>query len=148
MRAIAAEKRTMRKLTILLAVAALAATSTGCVGRCKNWFHKGSPCGTMVTSPAMLSAPVAMGAPFAGPVMQPNMCCEQQQPMCVPCDPCMQYDPCGGATGVSSGYFGSYLPAASDCGCANGGATMESGTMIPSAAAPAGSVPMYPSPGT
>lgn len=139
----------MRKLTILLAVATLATTSTGCIGRCKNWFHKGSPCGTMVTSPAMLSAPVAMGAPFAGPMMQPNMCCEQQ-PACVPCDPCMQYDPCGGATGVSSGYFGGYLPAASDCGCdsGNSGVTMSPGMAMPSGTmSPAGSMPSYPVPG-
>jgi hypothetical protein len=112
----------MRKLTILLAAAALVAPSTGCIGRCKSFFSKGSPCGTVMTTPAVLSAPMAMGAPFAGPVMQPNMCCEQA-PMCVPCDPCMQYDPCAN-TGMSNGYFGNYMP--SDCGCAggSGGATM------------------------
>ena len=126
----------MRKLTILLAAAALAATSTGCVGRCKNWFHKGSPCGTVMTTPAMLSGPVAMGAPFAGPVMQPNMCCEQA-PVC--CDPCMQYDPCA-TTGVTGGYFGGYMPQSSDCGCAPGGMTMGA----PATMAPAGT--MFPSP--
>jgi hypothetical protein len=126
----------MRKLTILLGVAVLAASSTGCCGRCRNWFHKGSPCGT-VMSPAMLSAPVAMGAPLAGPVMQPNMCCEQAQPvMCVPCDPCMQYDPCSTGVGVSTGYFGNYMGGA-DCGC-EGGAV--GGTMIPQAVAPSGTI--------
>ena len=65
--------------------------------------------------------------------------------MCVPCDPCMQYDPCGN-TGVSSGYFGSYLPAASDCGCSGGGAA----TMVPSTVMPGtiqgGGIPTYPAP--
>jgi hypothetical protein len=112
----------MRKLTILLAAAALVAPSTGCIGRCKSFFSKGSPCGTVMTTPAVLSAPMAMGAPFAGPVMQPNMCCEQA-PMCVPCDPCMQYDPCA-TTGVTSGYFGNYMQSGSDCGCAGGGAQL------------------------
>ncbi|HYO24139.1 MAG TPA: hypothetical protein VEQ85_04245 [Lacipirellulaceae bacterium] len=117
----------MRKLTFLLAVAALAASNTGCVGRCRNWFHKGSPCGTVMSTPAVLSAPIAMGAPMAGPVMQPNMCCEAA-PVCV--DPCMQYDPC--ATGGSTGaYFGGYMPGGADCGCA-GGAPMGSATMAPS----------------
>lgn len=115
----------MRKLTILLGVAVLAASSTGCCGRCRNWFHKGSPCGT-VMSPAMLSAPVAMGAPLAGPVMQPNMCCEQTPVMCVPCDPC---DPCAtGGMGVTTGYFGNYM-GGSDCGCEGGasaGAVIQS----------------------
>ena len=124
----------MRKLTIVLAAAALAASSTGCVGRCKNWFHKGSPCGTVMTTPAMLSAPVAMGAPFAGPVMQPNMCCEQA-PVC--CDPCMQYDPCA-TTGMTTGnYFGGYMPQGADCGCAQGGMTMSAPTMSGGYIAPA-----------
>jgi hypothetical protein len=107
----------MRKLTILLAVAALAASSAGC-GRCRNWFHKGSPCGTMMSSPAVLSAPLAMGA--------------VSQPMCV--DPCMQYDPC--ATGMVGTQFSGYLPAG-DCNCDPGaGATIIQG---PSPAAlPAG----------
>lgn len=128
----------MRKLTIILGVAALAATSSGCCGRCRNFFHKGSPCGTTMTTPALLSAPMAMGAPLAGPVMQPNQCCEQPpQVMCVPCDPCMQYDPCASGQAVSSGYFGGYLPqsAAADCGCENGSvstvpATLPSGATI------------------
>ncbi len=121
----------MRKLTILLAAAALAASSTGCCGRCKSWFTKGSPCGTVMT-PAMLSAPVAMGAPLAGPVMQPNVCCEQQAPvMCVPCDPCMQYDPCATSTGVSSGYFGGYMQNAANCDCDASGVPIVSGTIPP-----------------
>jgi hypothetical protein len=122
----------MRKLTILLAAAALVAPSTGCIGRCKSFFSKGSPCGTVMTTPAVLSGPVAMGAPFAGPVMQPNMCCEQA-PMCVPCDPCMQYDPCA-TTGATSGYFGNYMPA-SDCGCAGGA------QLIPQSAPVGGIIP-------
>jgi hypothetical protein len=135
----------MRKLTIILGVAALAATSSGCCGRCRNFFHKGSPCGTTMTTPALLSAPLAMGAPLAGPVMQPNQCCEQApQVMCVPCDPCMQYDPCANGQAVSSGYFGGFLPqsASSDCGCENGGVstvptTLPAGaTIVPSPTAP------------
>jgi hypothetical protein len=133
----------MRKLTILLAVAALAASSTGCVGRCRNWFHKGSPCGTLMT-PTAMSAPLTIGAPMAGPIMQqqPAICVEQS-PMCVPCDPCMQYDPCASATGVSTGYFGGYLQSAANCDCDPSGATI-----VPSAA-PAGAIPNYvPPPGT
>jgi hypothetical protein len=127
----------MRKLTFLLVVAALAASSTGCVGRCRNWFHKGSPCGTLLSPPAMLSAPMAMTAPVTGPVMQPNICVEQQ-PICVPCDPCLQYDPCA-TTGVSAGYFGGYLPSSANCNCDPSGATI-----VP---APAGTTPL-PGPAT
>jgi hypothetical protein len=116
----------MRKLTILLAVAALAASSAGC-GRCRNLFHKGSPCGTTVTSPAMLTAPLAMGA--------------VSQPMCV--DPCMQYDPC--ATGATGTYFGGYMPSGADCNCdpAAGGAIQVVPT--PQSVMPGGQG--YPAPG-
>jgi hypothetical protein len=132
----------MRKLTILLAVAALATSSSGCCvcGRVRNWFHKGSPCGTTTVAPAVLGAPLAMGtplqqpymaAPMAAPMMAaPPVCCEQA-PMCVqpcaqPCDPC---DPCGGA---SMGY------APSDgCGCGGAPATM---TVSPGVPIPAGTV--------
>jgi hypothetical protein len=108
----------MRKLTILLALATLVGASAGCTSRCRNLLHKGSPCGTLFSPPA-LSAPMAMSAPMAQPM------CIQQAPMCVPCDPCMQYDPCGGTT-VGSGYFGGYMPSG-DCGC-EGGAT--TGTIV------------------
>ena len=40
----------MRKLTILLAVAALT-TTVGC-GRCRSLFSKGSPCGTAIAAHA------------------------------------------------------------------------------------------------
>lgn len=122
----------MRKLTILLAVAALAASSTGCCGRLRNLFHKGSPCGT-VMAPAMIGAPVAMSSPvMTTPCMQAPACC-------VPCDPCA--DPC--SQGVSTGYFGSYVDGGSSCGCAGGGET----TFVPSASAPAAAIPTYPGPG-
>jgi hypothetical protein len=132
----------MRKLTILLAVASLAASTSGCCvcGRIRNLFHKGSPCGTTTVAPAVLGAPLAMGTPIQQPVMAapmaapmmaaPPVCCEQA-PMCVqPCDPC---DPCGG---VATGY----APAAEGCGC-GGAATMvtpgmqvqvPAGTVVPS----------------
>ncbi len=116
----------MRKLTIVLAVAALASTA-GC-SRCRNLSHKGSPCGTLMSAPAVLSAPVAM----SGPVMQPNMC--------VPCDPCMQYDPCA-TTGVSTGYFGGYMPN-TDCACDANGATVVG----PATSLPASGSIGYPAP--
>jgi hypothetical protein len=100
-------------------------------------FHKGSPCGTLMSSPAVLSGPISMGAPMAQPM------CIQQAPVCMPCDPC---DPCGG-TSVSTGYFGGYMPATSDCGCDAGsaGAVISSGSSLPAGGTyipgPAGATP-------
>ncbi len=127
----------MRKLSILLAVAALAASTAGCCGRCRNFFHKGNPCGTVMT-PAVLSAPMAMSAP---PMMAaPNMCAEAQ-PACVPCCPqqCVPCcpDPC--ATGMTTGYLGAD-------GCCDGstmGTYVPGG--VPTVAAPATLQP-YPGP--
>jgi hypothetical protein len=118
----------MRKLTILLGLAALAASTTGCCGRCTSWFKKGSPCGTVMT-------PTVLGAPMAGPVLQPSLCCEQPQccpqaqpVMCMPCDPCVPCDPCAPGAGMSTGYFGSYLGNA-DCACEDGAIQTVPGTM-------------------
>jgi hypothetical protein len=137
----AAEKRTMRKLTIVLAITLATATSAGCIGRCRNWFHKGSPCGTAV-APAVLSGPIAMGAPLAPTVQAPQVYCEPSPAVCVPCDPCMQYDPCattGAGAGLSTGYLGGYLQSAANCDCANGGiVTAPAGTLPPSGAADPG----------
>lgn len=126
----AAEKRIMRKLTVLLAVTVFAASSTGCCcGRIRNWFHKGSPCGTTMT-PAVLGAPLAMGTPMTYPVSAPmapmaapTMCVQAAQPCCVPCDPCCNpCDPC--ATGqVTSGYWGGNMTSGGEC-CNNGGGMM------------------------
>lgn len=140
----------MRKLTILLACAVLASASTGCVGRCKNWFAKGSPCGTLLSPPATLSAPIAMTPPMmTSPVMAPMMqqqapICIQQAPMCIPaCDPCMQYDPCA-TTGVSSGYFGGYVSGA-DCNCAgSAGTVIGGGTLTPTTVDANGNPLPYP----
>jgi hypothetical protein len=137
----------MRKLTILLACAVLASASTGCVGRCKNWFAKGSPCGTLMSAPpAMLSAPVAMGAPMMAPMVQQQQpICIQQAPMCMPaCDPCMQYDPCA-TTGVSSGYFGGYVSGA-DCNCAGSAGTVISGGTLAPTTVDANGNPITPYP--
>ena len=115
----------MRKLTILLAVAALT-TTVGC-GRCRSLFTKGSPCGTAMAAPAILSAPLAMGAPMAQPAMCP--------PMCVPCDPCLQYDPCA-TQGVTTGYLGNYL-SSPDCNCDQGaGAIITTPGMLNAVPAP------------
>jgi hypothetical protein len=133
----------MRKLTIFLSLAALLAATNGCCccGRIRNWFHKGSPCGTTTVAPAVLGAPLAMGTPMQQPIMAapmaapmmaapmmaaPGVCCEQA-PVCVQaCDPC---DPCGGmATG--------FAPAVEGCGC-GGGATM---TVAPTVQVPQGTV--------
>jgi len=88
----------MRKLTILLAAAAVAASSVGCCGRCRNWFYKGSPCGTAMAAPVM-TTPVAMTAPapapvIAAPVAAPMVApmaqqiCVPAQPVCVPAHIC------------------------------------------------------------
>jgi len=136
----------MRKLTILLAVAALSASTVGCCSRCRNFFHKANPCGTTMT-PAVLSAPVAMSAPpmMAQPVMAqpmmaaPNVCVEAQ-PQCVPCcpQPCVPCcpDPC--AQGMVVGYGGGD-------GCCDG-STM--GGFVPQGAVqmPAGGIQTFPSP--
>jgi hypothetical protein len=143
----------MRKLTILAALAAVTLSSgcTRCCGRCRNWFAKGSPCGTTTVAPAMLGAPLAMGTPIAQPVMaqpmmsQPMMSapmCVEQAPMCmpcVPCDPCA--DPCAGA--MNMGYMGGYTSGGMCCEStgdvmtvAPGTVTLPPGTTMP----PAGTV--------
>lgn len=140
----------MRKLAILLALAGLTATSSGCagcLGRCRNFFHKGSPCGTSV-APAVLGAPLAMGTPISQPapmMTAPLMAAPMAQPMvmsqgvccdpCVPCDPCA--DPCGS---VTMGYGSS---------CCDGGAPVEmsvpaGSTYLPTAPATPGAVVPQP----
>ena len=131
----------MRKLTILLALAATAASSGCCncgIGRCRNWFSKGSPCGTTV-APAVLGAPLAMGTPLATPVSVPYMqpqyaqpmmsapVCVDQAPMCPPCpDQC--YDPCASGA-MTMGYMGGYTSEAPCCDGSSGmPATMQPGT--------------------
>ncbi|MBA3482808.1 MAG: hypothetical protein H0T51_13435 [Pirellulales bacterium] len=142
----------MRKLTIVLSLAAVAASSGCCncgIGRCRNLFHKGSPCGTTV-APAVLGAPLAMGTPMAAPVAVPYSqpmvsapmmsapMCVEQAPMCVPCpqqcvDPCA--DPCASGA-VSMGYMGGYTSEGYTSGdaCCDGSAgmsmPMESGAVI------------------
>jgi hypothetical protein len=130
----------MRKLTILLAVTMFAASSAGCCcGRIRNWFHKGSPCGTSV-APAVLGAPLAMGtpmaapmtypvaAPMAAPMSAPAMCIQQAQPCCVPCDPCcVPCDPCGSGQ-MTMGYHGGY--GGGDCNCVGGGMMMQGEQVI------------------
>jgi hypothetical protein len=125
----------MRKLVILLAAAALAAPNAGCCGKLRNWFHKGSPCGTAL-SPVALGAPLAMSSPvMTSPVMTSAPC---QPACCVPCDPCA--DPC--ATSVSTGYFGGYM-SGGDCGCSDGSGSIVPGTST----APTSGTVIYPQPG-
>lgn len=155
----------MRKLTILLALAAITASSgcsnCCCLGRVRNWFHKGSPCGTAV-APAVLGAPLAMGTPlaqpvsapvqpmFASPTMAPQMYVEQPAMCypCPPCDPCANpcvdpcADPCSGA--VSMGYMGGYTSEAACCG---DGTTMAPATMAPMTSDPMSGVPIQATPG-
>ncbi|HEX6962866.1 MAG TPA: hypothetical protein VF175_13435 [Lacipirellula sp.] len=154
----------MRKLTILLALAAITASSgcsnCCCLGRVRNWFHKGSPCGTTV-APAVLGAPLAMGTPlaqpvsapaqpiFASPTMAPQMYVEQPAMCypCPPCDPCANpcvdpcADPCSGA--VSMGYMGGY---ASDAACCGDASTMSGAVITPAPTAPVGSESFQASP--
>ena len=136
----------MRKLTILMALASALAASSGCsscIGRCRNLFHKGSPCGTAMAAPAVLGAPLAMGTPTAQPVMGAPMMgapmmgapmmagpmCVPQAPMCMPVDPCMDQcaDPCADpcANGMMTmGYGGGYATGGESCDCAGGSPTM------------------------
>jgi hypothetical protein len=123
----AAEKRIMRKFTVLLAVAVLAASSTGCCcGKIRNWFHKGSPCGTSV-APAVLGAPLAMGTPMTFPTsapMAPAMCVQAQPQCCVPCNPCCDpCDPCASGQ-MTTGYLGGFT-SGGDCNCSGGGMMMS-----------------------
>ena len=147
----------MRKLTILMALATTLAASSGCsscIGRCRNLFHKGSPCGTAMASPAVLGAPLAMGTPMAQPMMGAPMMagpmCVPQAPMCMPVDPCMDQcadpcaDPCANGM-VTMGYGGGgYATGGESCNCAGG----SSPTMMvdPSTAVPGTTTPM-PMPG-
>jgi hypothetical protein len=136
----------MRQLMILLALAALTLTNSGCTrcfGRCRNLFHKGSPCGTAV-APAVLGAPLAMGTPFSMPVAAPMAApmmsapmCVEQAPVCMPCDPCA--DPCSG--GMSMGYLGGFT---SDGACCESTGAIPM-TVAPTTAAPTGQI--LPSPG-
>jgi hypothetical protein len=140
----------MRKLTILLAAAALAASSVGCCGRCRNLFYKGSPCGTAMASPTVITTPVAMAAPQPAPMMAapmmaapmmaaPQTVCVPNQPACIPCcppcEPCMPCcpcDPCGGGTmGYSGGYMQGYMQGGEPCCDGSAVETMVPGTMAP-----------------
>ena len=112
----------MRKTLILLALAMLTISSTGCCkGRLRNLFRRGAPCGgTRLAAPAMLGGAIPLGLPAGlrqpvipqGVVAQPGVCCEQSAPMCEPCPtecvPCDQ-----GYIGGDSGYIGE----GGDCGC-------------------------------
>ena len=121
----------MRKLTILLGLAVVIGSNTGCCcGKIRNWFHKGSPCGTSM-APAVLGAPLAMGTPMSMPMTMPvmsspQMCVEAAPQCCVPCDPC--YDPCGSGQ-MTTGYLGGHMSGGADCDCDSG-----QGTYIPNGA--------------
>jgi len=110
----------MRKLLILLILAVITTANLGCCARFRNWLHRGAPCGTRTQAPAMMGAPIPLGAPFASQqaapapqqqqvvVPQPAVqCCPQPCPQpCVPCDPCPDpCSPCG--SGWYSGYYNS-----------------------------------------
>jgi len=123
----------MRKMLILLALAMLTVSSTGC-SRCRGLFRRGSPCGgTRLAAPPMLGGAIPLGAPVGlrqavpqGIITQPAapMICEPCPTDCVPCD---------------SGYIGgetSYIDGTSgDCGCQSStgeyiGGYIEGGTPI------------------
>ena len=128
----------MRKLTILMALATTVAASSGCsscIGRCRNLFHKGSPCGTAMTAPTVLGAPLAMGTPMMSPVSAPMMAgpmCVPQAPMCMPVDQCMDpcADPCANGM-VTMGYGGDGGYASPEgCNCAGGSPTIMSAPAV------------------
>ncbi len=130
----------MRKFLVLMAGAVLVASSTGCgcCGKLRNWFHKGSPCGTRV-APAVLGAPLTMAAPPM--MMSAPVQCVESAPMCMPCDPCA--DPC--ASGYTTGYMGysdgvsmGAPVGCSSCGGDVGGIPVVEGqTYVPSSPTPA-----------
>lgn len=119
----------MRNLLILLALAVLATSSTGC-SRCRGLLRRGAPCGgTAFAAAPMLGGAIPLGNPVGvrpapqivqpAPMMiaQPNCGCQQGcvcQPSCecqqapVCCEPCpTECVPC------DSGYVGG------SCGCEN-----------------------------
>jgi len=118
----------MRKMLILLALALLMASSTGC-SSCRKLFRRGSPCGgTRLAAPAMLGRAIPLGNPVAlqqaapqGMITQPSapMCCEPCPTECVPCD--------SGYMGGATGYPGD------DCGCQTGTGEYFSGYVEESA---------------
>lgn len=127
----------MRKMLILLALAVVAASTSGCSRTCRNLFRRGSPCGgTAIAAPAMLGSAIPLGNPvrvqpapqIVPQIVQPTIiaqphcgcqqgapvCCEPCPTQCVPCEqPCQTCDPCNncGEIGGDSGYIGG------DCGC-------------------------------
>jgi len=108
-------------MLILLALAILTVSYTGC-SRCRNLFRRGSPCGgTALAAPAMLGGAIPLGNPVGlqqapqimpqGIISQPAapMYCEPCPTECVPCD--------SGYFGGGSGYYGG---TSGDCGCQTG----------------------------
>ncbi len=133
----------MRKMLILLALAILTVSSTGC-SRCRGLFRRGSPCGgTRLAAPPMLGGAIPLGNPVAlqqapqivpqGILSQP--CCEQAAPMC--CEPCPT-ECAPGDSGYSSGdcgcqgnqgeYFGGYVEGSAPPGYEGG--VIPEGTVI------------------
>lgn len=103
------EYTTMRKFLILMALAILTVSATGC-SRCRSLFRRGAPCGgTALAAPSMLGGAIPLSGPLrmqqAVPqgivTTQPECCCEQSVPLCDPCQ---------------SGYMGSGY-GGDDCGC-------------------------------
>ncbi len=112
----------MRKILILLALAMLAVSTTGCCrGRLRNLFRRGAPCGgTRLAAPAMLGGAVPLGIPAGlqqaipqGVITQPGNCCEQSGPAC--CEPCpTDCNPCDSGYMGNGGYLGD---SGGDCAC-------------------------------
>jgi hypothetical protein len=117
----------MRKLLVVLALAALAVSSSGCCGRIRNLFHRGAPCGTRAVGPGVLGAPITLGQPLAGRVIGgapccPDACCPDD---CgVPCDAACGCECSDCYNGASSGWSSSgyYVGESSGCSsCGDGG---------------------------
>ena len=140
-----------RRVLIVLTLAVVTVTTSGCCARFRNWLHRGSRCGTTTVAPAMMGSPVALGTPYvtpqpapamqtpamAAPTMVPQMmtpqCVPQCMPQCIPvcpqtCNPCpnmcyggMMEVPCEGGT-----YFGGYTEEGSTSAAPT--STYEQGT--------------------
>lgn len=116
----------MRKITILLAVAIVAAQSVGCgcCNRLRDWLCRGAYCGApaqayVAPAPCAVPAPVAYGAPLAATCPT----CPQQ---CYPME--TSFEPsCG---------YGAGMPMYADGGWAPSGTAAPGGVIVDPAPAP------------
>ena len=121
----------MRNKIFLLTLVVVTIGTSGCGRSCRNFFRRGTPCGTAALAAPMMGAPRPLGRAFVtapqptqvAPQMimpqfvrpQPDCCCQQAQPQC--CDPCNNQSGFGGGfdCGCTPCESGGYVDG--DCGC-------------------------------